>query len=206
MQMQWGAFNFHRMEGELMIENIGEFLANSSNIYLFLAIFGSVIFILQFILSLAGLHGETDFDADFQVDAHDVSDIHGLNFFSIKSIVAFITFFGWAGYFFADRGWGGLGIAFLSGAVMMALTSLVLWLLLKMQQSGNVSTQDMIGRRGVVYLTLPAERGPGGLVTVTLPDRTRQISARSDEELKTGTEVVIESDLGGGLFLVRRLD
>ena len=165
-----------------------------------------ISFILQFILSLAGLHGETDFDADFQVDAHDVSDIHGLNFFSIKSIVAFITFFGWAGYFFADRGWGGLGIAFLSGAVMMALTSLVLWLLLKMQQSGNVSTQDMIGRRGVVYLTLPAERGPGGLVTVTLPDRTRQISARSDEELKTGTEVVIESDLGGGLFLVRRLD
>ena len=51
MQMQWRAFNFQRMEGELMIENIGEFLANSSNIYLFLAIFGSVIFILQFILS-----------------------------------------------------------------------------------------------------------------------------------------------------------
>lgn len=189
-----------------MIESIGNYLANGRNIYLFLAIFGSVIFILQFLLTLAGLHsGDTDLDSGFEVDANDMSDIIGINFFSLKSIIAFITFFGWGGYFFADRGWGGLAIALLAGIIMMTLTSLVLWLLLKMQQSGNIRNQDIVGKSGVVYLTLPAGRGPGGLVTVTLEDRTRQVSARSDEELKTGTEVIIESDLGGGQFLARRV-
>ncbi len=192
-----------------MIASIGDFLVtNSRNIYLFIAILGTAIFALQFVLSMAGLHGDVDGGdgADFQIDAHDVADIHGLNFFSIKSIVAFVTFFGWGGFFFNHLGLGGLAIAFFCGLVMMFLTALVISLLLKMQQSGNVSSADLIGRNGTVYLTIPGERASGGLVTVTLPDRTRQISARADSEIKTGTDVVIESDLGGGVFLVKPID
>ena len=39
-------------------------------------------------------------------------------------------------------------------------------------------------------------------MTVTLPGCTRQVSARADDELKTGTAVVISENLGGGSFLV----
>lgn len=191
------------MENSSFLTGIGEFLAGAGNLYLFIAVTGSVIFALQFIMTVAGIHSDIELDgAGFDVDSHDISDIQGLNFFSLKAIVAFVTFFGWGGYFYGHLGWTGLAIAFGCGLIMMFLTALVVSLLLKMQQSGNITPAELVGQRGTVYLTVPAGRAPGGMVTVTLPGCTRQVSARADDELKTGTAVVISENLGGGSFLV----
>ena len=191
------------MENSSFLTGIGEFLAGAGNLYLFIAVTGSVIFALQFIMPVAGIHSDVELDgAGFDVDSHDISDIQGLNFFSLKAIVAFVTFFGWGGYFYGHLGWTGLAIAFGCGLIMMFLTALVVSLLLKMQQSGNITPAELVGQRGTVYLTVPAGRAPGGMVTVTLPGCTRQVSARADDELKTGTAVVISENLGGGSFLV----
>ena len=191
------------MENSSFLTGIGEFLAGAGNLYLFIDVTGSVIFALQFIMTVAGIHSDVELDgAGFDVDSHDISDIQGLNFFSLKAIVAFVTFFGWGGYFYGHLGWTGLAIAFGCGLIMMFLTALVVSLLLKMQQSGNITPAELVGQRGTVYLTVPAGRAPGGMVTVTLPGCTRQVSARADDELKTGTAVVISENLGGGSFLV----
>ena len=191
------------MENSSFLTGIGEFLAGAGNLYLFIAVTGSVIFALQFIMTVAGIHSDVELDgAGFDVDSHDISDIQGLNFFSLKAIVAFVTFFGWGGYFYGHLGWTGLAIAFGCGLIMMFLTALVVSLLLKMQQSGNITPAELVGQRGTVSLTVPAGRAPGGMVTVTLPGCTRQVSARADDELKTGTAVVISENLGGGSFLV----
>ena len=191
------------MENSSFLTGIGEFLAGAGNLYLFIAVTGSVIFALQFIMTVAGIHSDVELDgAGFDVDSHDISDIQGLNFFSLKAIVAFVTFFGWGGSFYGHLGWTGLAIAFGCGLIMMFLTALVVSLLLKMQQSGNITPAELVGQRGTVYLTVPAGRAPGGMVTVTLPGCTRQVSARADDELKTGTAVVISENLGGGSFLV----
>ena len=191
------------MENSSFLTGIGEFLAGAGNLYLFIAVTGSVIFALQFIMTVAGIHSDVELDgAGFDVDSHDISDIQGLNFFSLKAIVAFVTFFGWGGYFYGHLGWTGLAIAFGCGLIMMFLTALVVSLLLKMQQSGNITPAELVGQRGTVYLTVPAGRAPGGMVTLTLPGCTRQVSARADDELKTGTAVVISENLGGGSFLV----
>ena len=191
------------MENSSFLTGIGELLAGAGNLYLFIAVTGSVIFAPQFIMTGAGIHSDVELDgAGFDVDSHDISDIQGLNFFSLKAIVAFVTFFGWGGYFYGHLGWTGLAIAFGCGLIMMFLTALVVSLLLKMQQSGNITPAELVGQRGTVYLTVPAGRAPGGMVTVTLPGCTRQVSARADNELKTGTAVVISENLGGGSFLV----
>jgi membrane protein implicated in regulation of membrane protease activity len=171
--------------------------------YLFTAVAGTTVFVIQFLMTIAGLHGESDI-GDFDVEAHDVTDIHGVNFFSLKSIVAFITFFGWGGVFWGHLGWGGFSIAFVCGLIMMTLTTLVLSLLLKMQQSGNLKDEDFIGRKGKVYLSIPAERAPGGKVTVYFPGCTRQVAARSDEAIDANEEVVILEALGGGEFSVKK--
>lgn len=171
--------------------------------YLFVAVAGTTVFVIQFIMTLAGLHGEGDV-GDFDVEAHDVTDIQGVNFFSLKSIVSFVTFFGWGGVFWGHLGWGGFSIAFVCGLIMMTLTTLVLSLLLKMQQSGNLKDEDFIGRKGKVYLSIPAERAPGGKVTVYFPGCTRQVAARSDEAIDANEEVVILEALGGGEFSVKK--
>lgn len=186
------------------LSTIGDFLSGAESIYLFIAVAATTILVFQFILSLSGLHSADAEGADFSVDSHDIGDITGLNFFSLKAIVSFIAFFGWGGYFFAHLGWGGLGIAIVCGFLMMFLTALVISLLLKMQQSGNITPADLVGKRGTIYLSVPAGRASGGMVTVSLPGCTRQIGARADEELKTGTGVVITEDLGDGNVLVTK--
>lgn len=189
-----------------MWQDLNEFLAGGRSVYLFIAVAGSVVLALQFILSMTGLHADVDADPagmDFDVNANDVADIAGLNFFSLKAIMAFITFFGWGGFFYGHLGIGGLGIAIISGLVMMVLTAFLVSLMLKLQQSGNITAEALVGRHGTVYLTIPAGRAPGGLVTVNLPGCTRQISARADEEFKTGSLVIIAEDLGDGSFLVK---
>ncbi len=186
-----------------MIESIGTWLEGGKNFYLFLAVAGTAIFVLQFILSAFG--GGDDLEVnDFAVDAHDFADIQGLNIFSLKSIVSFVAFFGWGGFFWGHLGWGGLGIALICGLLMMVITAFLIWLLLRLQQSGNVNSTDLIGAKGVVYLTVPGGRQGDGIVTVTLSDRTRQVHARADEELKAGEPIVVAEEIVTGVFLVRR--
>ena len=73
-----------------MWQDLNEFLAGGRNVYLFIAVAGSVVLALQFILSMTGLHADVDADpsgVDFDVNANDVSDVAGLNFFSLKAII-----------------------------------------------------------------------------------------------------------------------
>ena len=171
------------------------------NTYLFCAIFGTTIFAIQFILTLVGFgHGGEDADGDGipddleggdasdigHVDASQASDVLHVNFFSLKSIMAFIAFYGWGGLCFKHLGWGGFAIALLSGIIMMVIISVLIALLLKMQQSGNITPKDYIGKSGSVYLSIPANRAPGGKATVKLDACTREIDAVSDEPIPTG--------------------
>lgn len=185
-----------------MIETAGEFLANSQRIYLFVAVLATAVFVIQFLMSIAGISGDGG-DGDFSVDSHDAADISGLNFFSVKAIVSFVAFFGWGGYFFGHLGWGGLAIAFFCGLLMMFLTALVISLLLKMQQSGNINGDDYVGKTGKVYLSIAADRAKAGMVTVDFPGCTRQVEALADTEIATGKAVTIVEKLTDHTFLVK---
>ena len=185
-----------------MLDTIYQWIQGS---YLFIAIFGTSIFVIQFILTMIGISGDTDGDADFSVESHDVADLHGINFFSLKAITGFIAFYGWGGVCFGE-GWGGFAIALVCGGVMMVLIALSISLMFKMQQSGNLQAEDFIGKTGTVYLTVPANRAAGGLVKVVFPDRTRQIHVRADAELPTGSAVRVVENLGDGEFLVAAAD
>ena len=186
------------------------------NTYLFCAIFGTTIFAIQFILTLVGFgHGGEDADGDGipddleggdasdigHVDASQASDVLHVNFFSLKSIMAFIAFYGWGGLCFKHLGWGGFAI--LSGIIMMVIISVLIALLLKMQQSGNITPKDYIGKSGSVYLSIPANRAPGGKATVKLDACTREIDAVADEPIPTGKTVTIVQAIGNNTYLVK---
>ena len=191
-----------------MIDSIGEFLSQSRSIYLFLAVTGTTLFAIQLIMSIAGIHaGDADLDpmgADFdtECDLAGHGDLAQLNFFSLKSIVAFVTFFGWAGVFWGESGYAGFFIAIGCGAVMMILVTLVIYLLLRMQDSGTVASAQLVGRPGTVYLGIPAGRQPGGLATVQLPNSTLQVKAVSDTALATGTPIRVKAVISGECYLV----
>ena len=184
----------------------GEVLAGAQNFYLFLAILGSIAFIIQFVMTVVGLDHDTGgLEPGAEAATADGAEIAQLNFFSLKGIVSFITFFGWAGFFWGHLGWAGLGLALLLGAVMMTLTAFLLYGMLRLQCSGNLEPEALVGCTGTVYLSIPADRKPDGRVTVRLPNCTREVAALADQELSTGSLVRVESLIGNNCYLVTPL-
>jgi hypothetical protein len=202
-----------------IINSVNEFLSNSRDFYFYLAVISTIFFVVQFCMAMFGAasHGDIDIDHnldfDHGLDTHtDASEIHDtdysgisdINLFSIKSITAFVMFFGWAGFFWGDKGFTGLAIAVVCGVVMMFLTSLVIFLLLKMQQTGNIGSADIVGRVASVYLKIPGERSASGKITVKLQNCSRELRAMADEELPRGTQVIIKEHIQGNCYLVEK--
>ena len=182
---------------------------NIQNAYFFLAVAGSVIFLVQFVITLTGMGGESDLGevvdgSSTEVEVSDAADASGFNFLSIKTITSFVTFFGWGGVFWGDRGLAGLFIAIGCGLAMMFITAFILSMLLKLQQSGNITGKDFIGQHGVVYVSVPAGRTGQGRITVEFPGCTREVQALADEELRQGEPVEVVEALGPELFLVKK--
>ena len=86
---------------------------------------------------------------------------------------------------------------------MMVIISFLIALLLKMQQSGNITPKDYIGKSGSVYLSIPANRAPGGKATVKLDACTREIDAVADEPIPTGKTITIVQAIGNNTYLVK---
>jgi hypothetical protein len=202
-----------------VVKSVETFLSNSTQFYFYLAIASTVFFIVQFCLTFfgGGDHGDVGFDHDLavdhdldvntdasEIDGTDYSGISDINLFSIKSITAFVMFFGWAGFFWGDKGYLGLFIAIICGSVMMFLTSLVIFLLLKMQQTGNVTHADLIGRSASVYLRIPGKRSGIGKITVKLDRCSREMQAMADEEIGRGMPVIIKEHIQGNCYLVEK--
>ena len=170
-----------------------------TNSYLFCAVFGGTLFLIMFILTLIGFSHEAECDCE----VHD-GDIGEVSVLSVKGVVAFVTFYGLSGLCFRFSSWGGWLISVFCGVVMMFVTAGIISLVLKLQHSGNVKPESLVGCPGNVYLTLPGDGKSQGQVSVTLPGSTKIVSAVSDETLETGCAVVVDTYLGNNLYKVIR--
>ena len=178
-------------------------------IYWFCAIAGSLLLVLQFVLMCfgVGVH-DTPLDGDGTsgFGEHADTGFADFRFFSIRSVISFIAFFGWGGVLWGHHGWIGFVGAFASGFFMMFVTALLVAMLLSLQQNGTVEDADIVGCKGSVYFNIPAGRTESGKVTVTVKHGcTREIQAVADESLPTGTAVVVEAQIDGKRFLVKKV-
>lgn len=195
--------------GELL-NHIKEFLFGDYKVYLGLAIFGSVIFLIQLIVSMFMGSGDADVDGDGDVDfgEHADSGFGEFRFFSLRSIIAFIMFFGWGGVIawqHGVRGFACFSIAMAAGLSMMLITALMLYFLLKMQHSGNMLPEEFIDCTGTVYLKIPAGRVKIGKVTALVKGTSQEIIAIADEEIERGASVKIVKKVDGRRFLVKKI-
>lgn len=193
----------------VVLADIGSFLSGAGfhSVYWGLAVFGSIFFGITCLLAILGVGGVDD---GMDVDADGVSLDHvdhgfvDFNLFSIRSILAFLTVFGWGGVMWGHHGiWGFIG-AFAAGIATMFLTALVIWGLMKLQSSGTISNHQFIGQTGSVYLGIPAGRTAHGKITVRLKGATHELKAVADEEIPTGCTVTVSEQLADSLFLVKK--
>jgi hypothetical protein len=178
--------------------------------YWMLAIVGSFVFLVQTILSLVlGLDGHSDMDAsnggDMDAVGHGDASFTDFKFISFRTVMAFIMFFGWGGVLFGHNGIGGFFAALVCGLIMMILTAAVIFYVFKLQQSGNINSEDIVGKVGTVYLQIPSGRIETGKVTVIIGSVTREVVAVADEAIPTGASINIVKKIDNKRFLVTKV-
>ncbi len=150
-------------------------------LYMWSALIGGGLLVLQLLLTLLG--GDSDVDGEADVGA----DGAGLSF---RTAVAFLTFFGLGGMIGLNAGLSpafSLALACLAGAVAFWLVGLAMYQVSRLRSEGNVDINNAVGVEAKVYLKIPAERGGEGRVTVPIQGRTMQYRAiTGGAELQTG--------------------
>jgi len=177
--------------------------------YWIIALIGSAVFVVIFILTFLG----GDSDADMEADAGDFDSDDGgvgFQFFTFKNIVAFFTIFGWSGLSCIDVNLSTtatLIISTIAGLIMMVLTSMLFYWINKLAESGTLKIKNAIGSVGEVYLPIGANRSKMGKVQIKVQGSLRELEALSDdkEDLKTGSVVKVTEIISAELLLVTKL-
>lgn len=183
-------------------------------VYLYCAAIGGGLLILQVILMLVG-GGDADFDGDVSpdidvVDAAGAADAsHVLVQLSLKTVVAFITFFGLSGMAAIDAEFTSTTTLLTSigaGAAAFFIVGYLMSLMMSLQSSGNVDLSQAVGSSAKVYLRIPAKHSGSGKVTVAVGGRllTKKAITLGDQ-IPTGTEVVIRGMSAPDTFEVSTL-
>jgi hypothetical protein len=190
------------------METFFEGMTSLEQTYWIIALIGSAVFLVIFILTFIG-GGDSDMEADasdFEADDGGV----GFQFFTFKNVVAFFTIFGWSGVTCLDNDLSTgltLVISTVAGLIMMVLTSLLFFWMYKLAESGTLKIQKAVGVIGEVYLPIGAERSKMGKVQIKVQGSLRELEAITDEieELKTGSMVKVTEVVSAEILLVEKL-
>jgi hypothetical protein len=162
-----------------------EELSTLAQIMAFFAIPMTVVMLIQLILMVVGVGFEGDMDNDSS--AYTDAGMGFVKIFTIRGIVAFFVFGGWAGLAAISvgvHGFWAVKIALFVGVCALLLASLVIRLARKMQQSGNLDNANALGLTADVYMRIPPSRSQKGKVTLVFQERFVEIDAVTDSEVE----------------------
>lgn len=157
------------------------------------AIVASVIFIIQFILTLMGMD-HSDVDVDF--DGADTMDYGGsINLFTIKNFIGFLVGFGWAGVCLHDsisNPFVLLFVAILVGCLFVAMFVFIYTQTRRFEKNGAYSIKDCLDKPASVYLRIPAGGQGKGKIQISIDGSVYEIDAITDEdEIPSGRKVKV---------------
>lgn len=180
-------------------------LSLALKVYWGIAIPFTVFFILQLIFTFVGGDDAPD-DVELGGDAALEGGVP-FQFLTLKTMIAFLTIFGWAGIASIDSGlshWWSAVIAGIAGLIMMFVIAGLAYVLSKAHVDGTMKFEKAIGQVGHVYLTIPAHRGSVGQVQVKVQGVLRTLEAITDDDkdLPNGKTVVVMRVLNDNTLLV----
>jgi hypothetical protein len=183
-------------------------------VYIGCAAVGGSILALQTLMLLFG--GDHDGDAHLDpagIGASGSGETHagdtGIGLLSVRTIAAFITFFGLAGWYGVDKGWSGpttIGVATAAGIVMLLAVAWLFHAQKRLAASGNVDSAGAVGKPARVYLRIPERNSGKGKITLLLQGRSVELGAfTKGEAIPTGAEVRVVRQVTGDTFEVEPL-
>ena len=165
---------------------------------------GTVIFVVQMVLTLIGMDS-SDMDVDF--DGADTMDLGGgISLFSIKNFVNFLVGFGWAGVCLGgviENKWLLCFVAVLVGVAFVLMFFFIKKQTKKLEHNGAFRIEDSLGKSVDVYLRIPAGKSGKGKVQVSLNGSVQEISAMTEgESIASGQKVKVVSVIDRSTVLV----
>jgi len=169
-------------------------------VYLACAAAGGTVLIVQTgMLIFGGAGHDGDVVHDHSEIGHASGDHHegdaGLSLLSVRSVAAFMTFFGLAGWGGTTSGWGTfptIAAAVGAGTVMLFAVAWLFSLQHRLYAQGNLDPTNAVGQSARVYLKIPGQNAGQGKITVSIQGRTHEFAARTaGSEIPTGREVKV---------------
>jgi len=169
------------------------------------ALLGGAVLVILTIMSLfGGDHGDMHHDLAASGD-HDAAS----NLLSIRSVSAFIAFFGLGGWYGIKQGWSpyaALSLGLAAGALMLFAVATLFRLPAKLHGQGNIEPEGAVGKVAHVYLRIPGQNNGKGKITLLLQGRTAEFHACTrGAEISTGAEVRITKLITSDTFEVESL-
>lgn len=201
-----------------------EALSGLQRFFYFIAIPSTLILIIQFILSLVGLHTDSDID----VGGHDMIDTSGIHdfdnidhgdttpsdgtdfrFVTFRGIIAFLTIFGWVGAVLSKSDTSVALIIFaatISGLLAMTVVALLFYAISHLQTSGNTIYKNALGAFAEVYIPIPPQNSGTGKIQVIIQNQLIEAEAITfqEQQIKTGEMVRVVDLFNQTTFVVER--
>ncbi len=182
-----------------------QFLGTAEQVFWVIALMFSAFFVIMFGLSLLGLGTDSDVDMDHG-SPHDFHLDKDFSAFSIRSIIAFFTFFGWTGVYLLSQEssvWSTVLISTLSGATAMFVVAYMIYKFAQMEKSGTVDVLNALEQQGEVYLSIPQNHEGKGKIHIVIDGSLHEYDAETKgQSLITGSQVRVVEILENEVLLV----
>ncbi len=180
-------------------------LNNAEKVFWAIALIFSVLFLIQVVLSIIGLEFDSDAEVGGDFEAHADFD-PGFTVLSVRSIIAFFTFFGWTGVMVLSNGgalWLAITVSFAAGMLAMLGVAYAMFTFYKMEESGTVDLKKAVFKNGEVYIPIPANKNGSGRVHVKIRGAIQELDAVTDgDAIASGTAVKVLEVLNNDILLV----
>lgn len=179
-----------------------------TQIFFVTGVISSLILLIQTVLSLIGADFEGgDFSGDLDLPGEMPEGFGDLQIFSLRTILAFFTTFGWIGFSMMQSGAHlavAIAVAVLAGAVIMLGVAFLIRGVLRLQYDGTRQIENALGAAGTVYLRIPGKRTGRGKVNLLLQGAYVELDALTDSEeaLPYGTEITVTAVVGEDAVVV----
>ena len=172
------------------------------------AIVSSFVFLVQAILTLLGMDGDSDFDLDASASSDTMDLGGGLSLFSVRSFVNFFVGFGWAGiafYSLIPQTWLLYVIAAVIGCFFVWLYFFIRRQTMRLQSDGSINVKKCIGSHCDVYLRIPAENSGTGKVQISINGSIHEYSAVTKGALlPSGSRARVVDVMDNDVFVVEK--
>lgn len=179
-------------------------------VYTITAAVGCTALLVQVALQLLGLGGDADAHLDADVEGHEGDGNLFFGILSFKTLSAFAAFFGLTGLAAAQGGVDSdllrLVLAMIAGTAAGAVVMVLMRGLSKLQASGTVDLDDVVGKTASVYLRIPGASKGDGKIMVEVQGRERELLAvTAGPDIPTGATVTVTKRMAGDRFEVLRV-